>query len=103
MTSTSPQRFPRTSIERRSSRADTCSFAGASGVGSIAAVDDVLVDGERLEMMAWRARDLPGLVGGSRNRTGAFGPYHRASCEPVLSFSSPSASQWLPGAGHAVR
>ena len=31
---------------------DTSSFAG------IAAVDDVLVDGELLEMMAWRARDL---------------------------------------------
>ena len=38
---------------------DTSSFAGtADRVGSIAAVDDVLVDGEHLELMAWRARDL---------------------------------------------
>ena len=31
---------------------DTSSFAG------IAAGDDILVDGELLEMMAWRARDV---------------------------------------------
>jgi Plasmid pRiA4b ORF-3-like protein len=37
---------------------DTWSPVAADRVGSLAAVDDMLVDGEQVEMMAWRARDL---------------------------------------------